>query len=116
MMAVAESHVRAGRYALFRPIASGGMATVHFCRLLGLVHRDVSPQNVLVGCDGVARVLDFGIAKARGRLQPTTQTGQVKGKLAYMAPEQILGDDVTRRTDVYAAAVILWEALTGRRL
>jgi len=81
---------------------------------LGIVHRDVSPQNVLVGADGVARVLDFGVAKAAGRLQ-TTRKGQLKGKLAYMAPEQITGM-VTRRTDVYAAAVVLWEALTARRL
>ncbi len=82
---------------------------------LGLVHRDVSPQNVLVGVDGVARVLDFGVAKALGRLQDT-HTGQVKGKLAYMAPEQILGQAIDRRVDVFAAGVVLWEALAGRRL
>jgi serine/threonine protein kinase len=82
---------------------------------LDLVHRDVSPQNVLVGTDGVARLLDFGVAKASGRLQ-TTRDGQLKGKLAYMAPEQVRGDPLTRRTDVYAASVVLWEALTGKRL
>jgi eukaryotic-like serine/threonine-protein kinase len=82
---------------------------------LGIVHRDVSPQNILVGSDGVARVLDFGIAKALGRLQ-TTQAGHVKGKLRYMAPEQVLMSEVTPRTDIYAAAVVLWEILTGRRL
>jgi serine/threonine-protein kinase len=82
---------------------------------LGIVHRDVSPQNVLVGVDGVARVLDFGVAKAAGRLQ-TTRDGQVKGKLAYMPPEQLNGGAVTCQTDVYAAAVVLWEALAGRRL
>jgi eukaryotic-like serine/threonine-protein kinase len=81
---------------------------------LGIVHRDVSPQNILVGTDGVSRVLDFGVAKAVGRLQ-TTREGQLKGKLAYMAPEQ-LGGTVTRATDVYAASVVLWEALTGKRL
>jgi len=83
-------------------------------RPLVIVHRDVSPHNVLVGVDGVARVLDFGIAKASVRLQ-TTREGQLKGKLAYMAPEQVAGA-VTQRTDIYAAGVVLWEALTCRRL
>ncbi len=82
---------------------------------LGIVHRDVSPQNVLVGEDGLARLLDFGIAKGKGRLQ-TTRAGQLKGKVGYMAPEQILGEEPDRRSDVYAAAVVLWEVLTGRRL
>jgi eukaryotic-like serine/threonine-protein kinase len=81
---------------------------------LAIVHRDVSPHNVLVGVDGVPRVLDFGIAKAARRVQ-TTRKGQVKGKLAYMAPEQIQGE-ATCATDVYAASIVLWEALTGRRL
>ena len=82
---------------------------------LGIVHRDVSPQNVLVGSDGLARLLDFGIAKGKGRLQ-TTRAGQLKGKVGYMAPEQILGEEPDRRSDVYAASVVLWEVLTGRRL
>jgi eukaryotic-like serine/threonine-protein kinase len=82
---------------------------------LGIVHRDVSPQNVLVGVDGVARVLDFGVAKAAGRIQ-TTREGQVKGKLAYMPPEQLGGAPMDRRTDIYAASVVLWETLAGRRL
>jgi serine/threonine-protein kinase len=81
---------------------------------LGLVHRDVSPQNVLVGIDGVARVLDFGVAKAVGRVQES-RAGQLKGKLSYMAPEQLLGR-TTRTADIYAASVVLWEALTGQRL
>ncbi|HEY6464086.1 MAG TPA: protein kinase [Polyangiaceae bacterium] len=82
---------------------------------LGIVHRDVSPQNVVVGADGVARVLDFGVAKAADRLQ-TTQEGRIKGKLAYMAPEQARGARVDRRSDVYAAGIVLWEGLTGTRL
>jgi serine/threonine-protein kinase len=81
---------------------------------LGIVHRDISPQNVLVGVDGVARILDFGVAKAVDRVQ-TTREGQLKGKLAYMAPEQITGT-TSRATDIYAASVVLWEAITGRRL
>lgn len=82
---------------------------------LGIIHRDVSPQNVLVGVDGTTRVLDFGVAKAAGRVQ-TTREGQIKGKLAYMPIEQITGEAVDRRVDVYAASVVLWEALTGKRL
>jgi hypothetical protein len=82
---------------------------------LGIVHRDVSPQNVIVGVDGTPRVLDFGVAKAAGRLQ-TTREGQLKGKISYMAPEQLRGAPATRQTDIYAAAVVLWESLAGRRL
>jgi eukaryotic-like serine/threonine-protein kinase len=81
---------------------------------LGIVHRDVSPQNVLIGVDGIPRVLDFGVAKAKGRIQ-TTREGQLKGKLAYMSPEQVSGV-TTRATDIYAASIVLWETLTGRRL
>jgi serine/threonine-protein kinase len=80
-----------------------------------LVHRDVSPQNILVGTDGVARLTDFGVARARSRLA-TTQGGQLKGKLTYMAPEQVRGEPVDRRTDLYAAGVVLWEMLAGQRL
>ncbi|WP_437756269.1 serine/threonine-protein kinase [Sorangium sp. So ce1389] len=82
---------------------------------LHLVHRDVSPHNVLVGEDGVARVLDFGVAKSAGRAQ-ITRDGQLKGKIAYMSPEQIAGEPLDRRADVYAAGVVLWETLTGERL
>jgi serine/threonine protein kinase len=82
---------------------------------IDLVHRDVSPQNVLVGADGIPRVLDFGIAKAAGRIQ-VTRDGQIKGKLAYMPPEQLSGRDVTRAVDIYASAVVMWETLTGERL
>ena len=82
---------------------------------LGIVHRDMSPQNVLVGTDGVARVLDFGVAKAAGRMQ-TTREGQIKGKLSYMPPEQLRGASVNRQSDIYAAGVMLWELVTGLRL
>ncbi len=82
---------------------------------LAIVHRDVSPQNILVGADGLAHLIDFGVAKATGRLQ-TTREGQLKGKLAYMPPEQLRGEPVTRRSDLYAASVVLWETLVGKRL
>lgn len=84
-------------------------------RTLGIVHRDVSPQNVLVGADGVSRVLDFGVAKAMGRAQQT-EDGALKGKLGYMSPEQLQGQQVDLRSDVFAAAIVLWECLTGTRL
>jgi serine/threonine-protein kinase len=82
---------------------------------LDLVHRDVSPHNIMVGADGISRVLDFGIAKAVDRIQDT-HTGQLKGKVSYMAPEQILGQPIDRRVDIYAAGLVLWEALAGKRL
>jgi eukaryotic-like serine/threonine-protein kinase len=82
---------------------------------LDIVHRDVSPQNVMVGVDGTPRVFDFGVAKATARIQ-STEDGKVKGKVAYMAPEQLRGKKVTRAADVYSASVVLWEMLTGRRL
>lgn len=81
---------------------------------LDLVHRDLSPHNVLVDVNGVARVLDFGVARARGRLQGT-RDGQLKGKLAYLAPEQVHGE-ASRRSDLFTAGVVLWEALAGRQL
>jgi len=109
------------RYAI--GIVSGALEGLHSAhdaksekgQPLGLVHRDVSPQNVHVGVDGVPRLLDFGIAKATNRVQET-RTDQIKGKVAYMSPEQLAKGAIDRRADVYSAAVVLWETLTGERL
>jgi serine/threonine protein kinase len=84
-------------------------------RPLDVVHRDVSPQNLIVGLDGVSRLIDFGVAKASHRLTES-ESGDIKGKYAYMSPEQVLGLDVDRRSDVFAAAVVLFETLTNVRL
>jgi serine/threonine protein kinase len=81
---------------------------------LGVVHRDVNPQNVIVTYEGVVKVMDFGVAKARGAVVQT-QFGVVKGKISYMAPEQVRGERVDRRADVFAVGVMLWEAVTGKR-
>lgn len=83
-------------------------------RPLGLVHRDVSPSNVLVSFDGDVKLVDFGIAKATEATR-VTRSGGIKGKLAYMAPEQVRGEAVDRRADVFALAVVAYELCTGRR-
>jgi serine/threonine-protein kinase len=82
---------------------------------LGVVHRDVSPHNLLVDADGVTRVTDFGIAVAAGRIAET-KPGAVKGKLRYLSPEQVLCKPVDRRADVFAAGAVAWEMISGRRL
>jgi serine/threonine-protein kinase len=97
-----------------------GLAAAHDAtdltgRPLNVVHRDVSPQNILVGADGISRIIDFGIAKAAARLTSTT-SGVVKGKLSYMAPEQIKQQPLDRRADVFSAGVVLHELFTGARL
>jgi len=84
--------------------------------VLGIVHRDVSPSNILLTRDGGLKVIDFGIAKARNRLGETRGGSGLKGKVRYMSPEQAWGRDIDRRTDVYALGIVLWELLTSRQL
>ena len=84
-------------------------------RPLGIVHRDVTPHNVAVTFDGGVKLLDFGVAKTRRRIS-ATRHGTLKGKLGYMSPEQCRGDELDRRSDVFAVAILLWELLAGRRL
>lgn len=84
-------------------------------KFLQIVHRDISPQNLVVSFEGVVKVVDFGIAKAELR-ETKTKSGTIKGKFAYMSPEQCVAANVDRRTDVFALGVITWELLTGRRL
>ena len=82
---------------------------------LGIVHRDVSPQNVIVSFDGEVKLIDFGIAKAESRLQKT-QAGILKGKFSYMSPEQVRGQSIDSRSDIFAAGVLIWEMLCGEKL
>ncbi|HQM10657.1 MAG TPA: serine/threonine-protein kinase [Polyangiaceae bacterium] len=102
--------VLAGLHAAHEALGEGGTP-------LGIVHRDVSPQNIMVGEDGISRIMDFGIAKAESRLQ-ITRDGQMKGKLPYMAPEQLSGgrSKIDRRVDIFSSAVVLWELLASRSL
>ena len=84
-------------------------------RSLGVVHRDLSPHNILLTADGTAKVADFGVAKALGQLHEATSAGQLKGKIAYMAPEQVTGNQIDRRSDVFSLGCVLYEATTGQR-
>lgn len=85
-------------------------------RPLGMIHRDVSPSNVMLSFEGAVKLLDFGIAKAMGEAPETTKSGALKGKYAYMAPEQTDGEDLDHRIDIFAAGIVLHEVLAGRRL
>ena len=84
-------------------------------RELHLIHRDISPQNVLIGYDGEVKLIDFGIAKAAGKAS-TTQAGILKGKFGYMSPEQVRGLPIDKRSDIFAVGIVLYELLTGERL
>lgn len=82
-------------------------------KLVGLVHRDVSPQNILVGYDGSVKILDFGVAKAASNLQ-RTKVGQIKGKYAYMSPEQAGSEPIDRRTDIFTLGIVFYQLVTGK--
>jgi serine/threonine-protein kinase len=108
-------------YRIAARIVADGCAGLHAAhemtdpegRPLGVVHRDVTPHNLLVSLEGVTKIADFGVAKAQGQIH-ATRTGEVRGKLAYMAPEQIGGGPVDRRADVFAMGCVLYQATIGR--
>lgn len=102
------AHVCAGLHAAHELVGDDG-APLH------VVHRDVSPQNILISSNGQVKITDFGVAKARGQVHAATQTGEVKGKLSYMAPEQVTTRDVDRRADVFALGCVLYETTLGVR-
>src|SRR5262245_41771780 len=114
-----RAHVPLG-YAIM--IVSAAAAGLHYAherrgpdkRSLGIVHRDISPSNILVGYDGAVKVVDFGIAKATMRQE--TRSGSLKGKVSYMSPEQCKSDEIDRRSDVYSLGVVLYELATTTRL
>lgn len=124
-LAAVIRRVRATRATLPLPVVlhvidqvAAGLAAAHvlvdeYGAALGLVHRDVSPTNVIITRDGRVKLLDFGVAKVD---HVRTQTGIVRGKYAYMSPEQIAGGDIDRRTDLFALGAVLFELLTGRAL
>ncbi|HTJ81553.1 MAG TPA: serine/threonine-protein kinase, partial [Polyangiaceae bacterium] len=104
-------------------IASGALAALHHAherttpdgKPLNIVHRDVSPSNVMIGYEGVIKLVDFGVAKASERSQES-RSGAIKGKIAYVSPEQCKGQSLDRRSDIYSLGIVMWEMLTGRRL
>lgn len=100
--------------------ACAGLHAAHELRddagqLLEVVHRDVSPHNILVSLEGTVKIADFGVVKSRGQLHKTTATGQAKGKVAYMAPEQLRSRPLDRRADVFSMGCVLYELTMGRR-
>ena len=119
--AVAELDVPPGVAARAIAEACRGLHAAHEVRdptghVLGVVHRDISPDNLLLGFDGHVKVIDFGIALVRGRQAPVTEFGTVKGKPPYMSPEQVKNEAIDRRSDVFSLAVVLYEMVTGQPL
>ncbi len=113
-----EGKANPGHLALIIAGACAGLDHAHNAvdargQPLGIIHRDVSPENIMVSHEGVPKVLDFGVAKAHGRIS-STDTGELKGKLRYFAPEQLLGKDIDRRVDVFALGISLYSGLTGK--
>src|SRR3954469_2495240 len=101
--------------------AAAGVHAAHELRdidgsLRGVVHRDISPHNILIGTNGSVKLVDFGVAKAVGRISEATRAGQLKGKFGYMSPEQARGRPVDRRSDLFALGIVLFELTTSRRL
>ncbi len=101
--------------------AASGLHAAHELRddqgqLMNVVHRDVSPHNILIGADGAIKLVDFGVARAMGRISEVTSAGQLKGKFGYMSPEQAMARKTDRRADVFALGIVLFELTTGRRL
>ncbi|MEO7033319.1 MAG: serine/threonine-protein kinase [Polyangiaceae bacterium] len=101
--------------------AAAGVHAAHELRdldgsLRGVVHRDISPHNILIGTNGAVKLVDFGVAKALGRISEATRAGQLKGKFGYMSPEQALGKGVDRRSDIFSLGIVLFELTTSRRL
>jgi serine/threonine-protein kinase len=101
--------------------AAAGVHAAHELRdldgsLRGVVHRDISPHNILIGTNGAVKLVDFGVAKAVGRVSEATRAGQLKGKFGYMSPEQARGKPIDRRSDLFALGIVLFELTTSRRL
>src|SRR5262245_57376812 len=101
--------------------ACAGLHAAHELRdenqkLRSVVHRDISPHNILIGTNGAVKLVDFGVAKAVGRVSEATRAGQLKGKFGYMSPEQARGKVVDRRSDVFSLGIVLFELTTSRRL
>src|SRR5262249_17349138 len=82
---------------------------------LGIVHRDVSPSNLMISYEGTVKLVDFGVAKATHKVAET-QAGTVKGKISYLSPEQCRGREIDRRSDLFSLGIVMWELLTGERM